>query len=244
MKPYYDDGKGIVIYNCNCLEFLPLECANADLVLTDPQYGIGFDVTSKRSRKSGLDFGRNNGKSVERDPQWKPLQNKDLTPFDPSTWIQFPEAMLWGANNYASKLPDSRGWLIWDKLGDKEPCAFGDVELCWTSIDMSTRIWRQVWRGLVREGEENVANGPKLHPCQKPAALMRWCLGFSKTSGTVLDPFMGSGTTLRAAKDLGRKAIGIEIEERYCEIAARRLSQEVLNLASESPLPALAPSLL
>jgi DNA modification methylase len=230
VTPYYDDGRGIVIYHGDCREILPT-LPKVDLVLTDPQYGIGFKVNATRSRKSGLGFGRNAGVEIDRDPKWVPLQNGDKTPFDPSPFLEFPEVMLWGANNYASKLPDSRGWLIWDKLGDKEPCAFGDCELCWTSLDMSTRIWRQLWRGLVREGEDNVANGPKFHPCQKPAELMRWCIGFSKTNGTVLDPFMGSGTTLRAAKDLGRKAIGIEIEERYCEIAARRLQQEVLSLA-------------
>ena len=229
MKPYYDDGKGIVIYHGDCRQIIP-SLTEVDLVLTDPQYGIGFDVNSKRSRKSGLDFGRNSGRTISRDPKWTPLQNRDNIPFDPSPFLAFPEVMLWGANNYASKLPDSRGWLIWDKLGDKAPCAFGDVELCWTSLDMSTRIWRQVWRGLVRQGEENVSNGPKLHPCQKPVALFRWCLGFSQTKGIVLDPFMGSGTTLRVAKDSGRPAIGIEIEEVYCERAAQRLQQEALSL--------------
>ena len=69
------------------------------------------------------------------------------------------------------------------------------------------------------------------HPTQKPIALMKWCMGFVPDAQTILDPFMGSGTTLRAAKDLGRKCIGIEIEEKYCEIAVRRLNQEVLPLA-------------
>ncbi len=68
------------------------------------------------------------------------------------------------------------------------------------------------------------------HPTQKPLNIMRWCLSFCPDAQIILDPFMGSGTTLRAAKDLGRKAIGIEIEERYCEIAAKRLSQEVMGL--------------
>lgn len=226
MTPYYEHN-GITIYHGDCLEVMPL-LSKVDLVLTDPQYGIGFNVNAKRSRKSGLDFGRNNGKEVKRDPDWSALQNRDKTPFNPVPFLEFEEAILWGANNYCHLLPASRGWLVWDKLGDKQPCCFGDCELAWTSFDMSIRIWRQLWRGLVREGEDNVANGPKLHPCQKPAELMRWCLGFSKTTGIVLDPFMGSGTTLRAAKDLGRRAIGIELEEKYCEIAAQRLSQEVL----------------
>lgn len=227
MRPYYEEN-GITIYHGDCREILPSLPAGAALV-SDPQYGIGFNVNAKRSRNTGLDFGKHR-KPADRNPDWTPLQNNDRTPFDPKPFLVFPEVILWGANNFAESLPNSRGWLIWDKLGDKQPCAFGDCELAWTSIDQSTRIWRQVWRGLVREGEENVANGSKLHPCQKPIALMRWCVRFT-SSDTIIDPYMGSGTTLRAAKDLGRKAIGIEIEEKYCEIAANRLRQEVLQFA-------------
>ena len=230
IKPYYDDGKGIVIYHGDCREIMP-ELCKVHLLLTDPQYGTGYKVKNNRGQNSGLAFGRNNGRDIEREPNWLPLQNSDKTPFNPAPFLNFPEVILWGANNYADKLPHSRGWLIWDKLGDKTPTDFGDAELAWTNSDMPIRIWRQLWRGLVREGEDNVANGPKLHPCQKPIELIRWCIGFSKTTGPILDPFMGSGTTLRAAKDFGRRAIGIEIEEEYCEIAARRLAQEVLALA-------------
>ena len=80
---------------------------------------------------------------------------------------------------------------------------------------------------MIRESEREVQ---RVHPTQKPIALMHWCLTWAMDAQTILDPFMGSGTTLRAAKDLGRKAIGIEIEEKYCEIAVRRLAQEVLPL--------------
>ena len=95
----------------------------------------------------------------------------------------------------------------------------GHVELAWTTLNQPTRASNYAHGQLASEG--------KSHPTQKPLPLMQWCVAF--TSGTVLDPFMGSGTTLRAAKDLGRKAIGVEIEERYCEIAAQRLSQQVLD---------------
>ena len=93
-----------------------------------------------------------------------------------------------------------------------------DAELAWTSKDMNTRL---IDCTISATNAERVG-----HPTQKPLAVMTWCL----SAQTILDPFLGSGTTLRASKDLGRKAIGIEIEERYCEIAAKRLSQEVFTL--------------
>ena len=98
---------------------------------------------------------------------------------------------------------------------------FGECEYCWTSLKFAPRIFRYRAVGV---------DGGKVHPTQKPEALMQWCLGFTKTARTVLDPFMGSGTTLVAAKRLGRRAIGIELEEKYCEIAARRLAQGALPL--------------
>ncbi len=224
--PYYQDDWA-TIYHGDCREVLP-HLPKVDLVLTDPPYGIGFDFQAKRSRTTSLNSSQKS-QYVCRDPEWSMVVGDDL-PFDPSPWIQFPSVVLWGANNYADKLPPGRGWLVWDKLGDKSPCAFGDCELAWTNRDMSIRIHRQLWRGIVREGEENVANGCKYHPCQKPLRLMTWCLSFFPDASVILDPYMGSGTTLVAAKQLGRKSIGIEIEEKYCEIAVRRLAQERLPL--------------
>ena len=95
---------------------------------------------------------------------------------------------------------------------------FADGELVWTSLD-----------AVVREFTLPNKGGKNQHPTQKPVKLMGWCIGLIDDPQSILDPFMGSGTTLRAAKDLNRKAIGIEIEEKYCEIAANRMSQEVLN---------------
>jgi site-specific DNA-methyltransferase (adenine-specific) len=126
-------------------------------------------------------------------------------------------AIVWGGNYYP--LPPSRGWLVWYKRDSVQTAA--DVELAWTSFDMNSRL---IDHTIAATNGERVA-----HPTQKPLRVMRWCLGFAPFAQTILDPFMGSGTTLRAAKDLGRKAIGIEIEEKYCEIAANRLRQEVLK---------------
>jgi site-specific DNA-methyltransferase (adenine-specific) len=99
--------------------------------------------------------------------------------------------------------------------------------LAWTNLPGTVRVFRLSRVEAFGANAESI----KTHPTEKPAVLMRWVLGLHWVpADTILDPFMGSGTTLRAAKDLGRKAIGIEIDERYCEIAAKRLAQETLGL--------------
>jgi DNA modification methylase len=131
--------------------------------------------------------------------------------------------IIWGANHFSDILPRSSCWLVWDKdnTGD-----YADCELAWTSFPRAVRRFRWRWNGMLQQDMANKEY--REHPTQKPVPLMRWCLSFA--DGVILDPYLGSGPSLRAAKDLGRRAIGIEIEERYCEIAARRLDQEVLAL--------------
>ena len=132
--------------------------------------------------------------------------------------------IIFGGNFFADILPISSHWIVWDKLNTMP--SFGDCELIYTSVDRkSVKKVTVEWNGLL--GKE----GARSHPTQKPLKLMVWfAKHYSDPKEIILDPFMGSGTTLRAAKDLGRKAIGIEIEEKYCEIAVRRLRQEVLAL--------------
>ena len=119
---------------------------------------------------------------------------------------------IWGGNFF--ELPPAQCFFVWDKY-QPEDFSSSMCEMAWVSLKMPAKIFRQSVQGY-----------DKFHPTQKPEALMKWCLKFLE--GSVCDPFMGSGTTLRAAKDLGRRAIGIEIEEKYCEIAAKRLAQKVL----------------
>ena len=209
MKPYYDED-GITIYHGDCREMLSHLCF--DVVITDPPYGISHPTNYLERDRGNLTACHN-----------YPLVFGDDQPFDPRFLVGWP-CVIWGANYFADKLPISSGWLVWDKQRpddlDQSRC-----ELAWSNFVKGVRLFPFLWHGMIRAGNECLE-----HPAQKPIALMKWCLQFKWCpEGTVLDPFMGSGTTLRAAKDLGRKAIGIEIEEKYCEKAATRLAQKVLD---------------
>ena len=207
-KPYFQD-EAVTIYHADCREILPLlEPGSVDLVLTDPPYGIGRDgqrpSTSSHGGHKGYEFLGWDSQRPSID-DFVSMMNKTRN------------LIVWGGQYFADLLPPSRCWLIWDK-GQRIDQA--DAELAWTTLDMPVRIYTLNRVALQGDGAK--------HPTQKPLSLIRWCLGFFPNAQLVLDPFMGSGTTLRAAKDLGRKAIGIEIEECYCEIAAKRMSQGVL----------------
>lgn len=211
MKPYFQDD-AVTIWHGDCREILPL-LDPVDLVLTDPPYGIGLDTDyTWRTAIDGAK--RGNYARIVGDDQ----------PFEPELLLGFAKVILWGANHYAARLPPSKGWLVWNKRDQGRPGMHSDAELAWTNVLNVTRCHNQYWQGAYRLHE----SGEFYHPSQKPVLLMRWCIELAGEAQTILDPFMGSGTTLRAAKDLGRKAIGIEIEERYCEIAAKRMSQGVL----------------
>lgn len=215
MKPYYQDSS-VTIYHGDCREIVPT-LGRFDLLLTDPPYGIKADnrasILSRVKLAAPTDYG-------ESDWDSKPLQISDVQMLLDSA----EKAIIWGGNYFP--LPPMPGWLVWDKLnGDSD---FADCELAWTNLKMAVRKLEFLWNGMLRAGEQRGKR--RVHPTQKPVELMTWCLGFAPDANTVLDPYMGSGTTLRAAKDLGRKAVGIEIDEAYCEIAARRMQQEVLAL--------------
>ncbi len=200
MRPYYDDGQA-VIYHGDCREVLP-GLAPMGVLLTDPPYGHG-------ERWQGGTWGA--APMYEDARRWDHVVDAETVT---ACVGAAHEAIIWGGNYYA--LRPSRCWLAWLKSSLMPTLA--DFELAWTSFDRPSKVWR----------EDRNPDGPRVHPTQKPLSLMEWCLALAP--GTVLDPFAGSGTTLLAAKNLGRTAIGIEIEERYCEIAAKRLQQEVLPL--------------
>lgn len=219
MTPYFEQD-GITIYCGNSRDILPLLDVESMAVVTDPPYGIGLSTHYGGGIRRG---------AYEVPGKNYPPVYGDDEPFDPAPFLSYPFALLWGAEHFATRLPDNAGrWLVWDKrVGVIPERTQGDCEMAWSSDPGVTRVFRHVWDGMVKDSERGI-EGRRRHPTQKPVVLMKWCIGFAPTDLTILDPFMGSGTTLRAAKDLGRRAIGIEISKDYCEIAVRRLAQEVL----------------
>jgi len=210
VRPYYEQD-GCTIYLGDCREILPT-LPKVDLVLTDPPYGIGRDgkpkSTSSHGGHKGYEF---TGWDTSR-----PTRETFGLVLKAAT-----DSVVWGGEYFSDLLPASRGWLLWDK-GQRIDQA--DGEMAWTTRDAPLRIFTLNRVAIATDGA--------VHPTQKPEALIQWCMTFFPYSDTILDPFMGSGTTLVAAKRLGRKAIGIELEEKYCEIAARRLQQGALNFGT------------
>ena len=216
MTPYYSDD-ACTIYHGDCREVAPVLGESFTLV-TDPPYGMGWNTdTSRFSGGTSASVAR---RGIGR-TDWGSVHADD-SPFNPSPWLAYPNVVLWGSNHFAARLPVGTT-LVWIKRFD---AAFGsflsDAELAWVKGGHGVYCSRDT--SMAGEARARV------HPTQKPLGIMRWSIERAGGERTVLDPFMGSGTTLRAAKDLNRKAIGIEIEERYCEIAASRLAQEVLAL--------------
>jgi DNA modification methylase len=182
------------LYLGDCLEILPT-LPKVDAVITDPPYGIGFGAShTKWSANRGVVLG-----------EWDAA-----IPSVSFLLTIAPEIIIWGGERFS--LPISRGWLTWVKP-DAAP-TFASTEFAWTNKDVPARHFSYAIGAV---NAERVG-----HPTQKPEALMRWCV--AKTTGTVLDPFMGSGTTGVACMNLGRKFIGIEIEPKYFAIACERIA--------------------
>ena len=186
-------------------------------MLTDPPYGI--DYSSDKMAYPGARF--TESLAGDNDLELVKWMLRQINHYE--TFI------IWGANNFPQLLPFPGIWLCWDKrVIDEADAVFGwPFELAWVNkTHGKARLYRIQHGGAINSDGKNQ---PRFHPTQKPVALFKRIIR-DFNSNTILDPFMGSGTSLRAAKDLGRKAIGIEIEEKYCEIAAKRMSQSVMQL--------------
>lgn len=224
-KPYYEE-KGIVIYNGDARELLP-RFPMVDLVLTDPPYGVGLEAKRAKQRGGGVSV-RLGGYPIEDTPEYvqcvvvpliefmRPRARRIvLTPGTRNLWL-YPPADDIGCFYSAA----GTGMGKWGFTCMQPILYYGSDPFLELSLGSRANSHGQTYPNDANQIE---------HPCAKPIRMWRWLTArASATTDTILDPFMGSGTTLVAAKQLGRKAIGIEIEERYCEIAVKRLAQEQL----------------
>ena len=204
--PYYQDDL-VTLYNGLCEDVLP-GLDNFDLLLTDPPYGIA-GIWSKGSEKHG--WGKANSVADVRN-EW------DAAP-PPREVLGLAldicdHAVIWGGNYF--DLPVSRGWLVWNK--PERNFSLAEAELAWTNRD-----------AVIRVGDFNRSDSNRWHPTQKPLRLMHWCLEQFPDARSVLDPYAGSGTTLRAAADRGIRSVGIEANESYCERIVARLAQQAFD---------------
>jgi site-specific DNA-methyltransferase (adenine-specific) len=207
----------VTLYLGDCEAIAPT-LQGVDAVISDPPYGIAF-------QHSGGGNGKGQGKWLAKTC----TIHGDDKPFDPSPWVEYPICLLWGADHYAQSLPYG-GWLIWDKLGGREDFGdvFSDAEIAWQNRKATCKIFRHLWKGLIRQGMGGVK---RLHVSEKPIPLMAWSMDQAKVpeGATVLDPYMGSGSTIIAAIRTGRKAIGIEIDPGHYATAVERIKNELAH---------------
>lgn len=206
-----------ILYLGDCIDILPI-LPKVDAVITDPPYGIG-------ANKQTLGKGK---KEFARGGDW------DESAPDLALCIGAAKLLcFWGGNYFADQLPVTNDWLVWHKKNDGR--SFSECELAWSNFGKQTRHISHHW-----SGEE------KNHPTQKPLPIMHWCIEQAGNPQTILDPFMGSGTTGVAAIQMGLKFIGIEREPKYFEIACRRIEQAVAQgqLFAPEPVKQIQESLL
>lgn len=226
MQPYWTSSDGrYAIYHGNSLDLLDqVGRAGVSAIVTDPPYGINYEASRYETKKSETAFSG--------------VIAGDANEFDPAhLLVSDVPKILWGGNNFAHRLP-AGGWLCWDKRTSEEADRmFGaPFEMAWCSDRAKFKILRCQHGGVVN------ADGPGIkrqHPTQKPIRVMEWCIRDVlrlKADSLVLDPYCGSGTTGVACVRLGHRFIGIEIEEKFCEVAVSRIKQEL----SQPRLPGLS----
>lgn len=202
----------------------------ADMVFTDPPYGInivkgignieGAKEFGRLGQKGGKSVGVVGGKGVIKPRLYHPIIGDDK-PFDPSFLLNLaPVIILFGANHYASKLPDSPAWLIWDK-GVSPDSTFSACELIWTNKGNHVRRYEYRWSGMIRAGIREEELKDRVHPTQKPVGLCFEMLN-NYEGNIILDLFLGSGSTLIACQKLNRVCYGMEIDQHYCDVIVKR----------------------
>ena len=237
-------GDWCTLYHADSAEITDtLRAHNPDAVIMDPPYGIklhkagvvsesGINVVSK----SGQLWKRHNpahgSHKIEGDDVGALLQ----------PWFSFPQTLLWGSDHLRSQLPDGGRFLCWDKLGERDGYDdFSDVEFGWHSRKgKATKVFHK-WKGMVRDrsgGDQE----PRCHPMQKPIRVMEWCIEQCRLEpgATILDPYIGSGTTAIAAFKRRMRFVGVEIDKRWFDVAVERINRMTADgPLFEQPAPGL-----
>lgn len=182
----------------------------ADMVFTDPPYGI----------KVAISDGKKHGKSIAKRNFFRPIigdESTDSAKRAIAMCRDIPIQIFWGGNYYAESLPPSSCWLVWDKVTGEND--FADAELAWTNQDSAVRIFKHQWNGMMKASERGEA---RVHPTQKPIILAEWCFDNYGNPKSVLDLFLGSGSTLIACEKTQRRCFGMEIDPLYCDVILDR----------------------
>ena len=201
--------------------------SKADMVFTDPPYGISV-VQNNQIGGGGAFGGKKNlkkgNKNFIKANKYNPIIG-DEKDYDPTHLLGLAENYcIWGSNHFADKLPNSRGWIVWDKIDGVEGTTknFSDIEMAWTNQDKPARIVRHRWQGLLKASEHK---DKRVHPTQKPIILSIECFKLLPDALNILDPFLGSGSTLIACEKTNRKCYGMELDPHYCDVIIKRWEQ-------------------
>ena len=196
----------------------------ADMVFTDPPYGISIVKNNNIGGDAKTHFGTIEGKNLVKATKYAPIKNDDTTKTAELSYKNVTafskNQIIFGGNYFTDFLPPRSCWLVWDKENSGN---FADVELAWTSFNKGAVLYKWLWNGLCRKGNREIEGKNRVHPTQKPVGLLSDILrDFSKSGEAILDVFGGSGSTLIACEQLERKCFMMELEPRYCDVIIRR----------------------
>lgn len=187
----------------------------ADMVFTDPPYGIS--IVDAKTKKVGAG-------NLAKNQEYAEVIGDDSTDtakefYQTCLSLEMDKFIIWGGNYFIDFLPFSKSWIIWDKRGDMNSNNFADGEMAWCSFDTRVRIYKQIWNGMIREGE----SGKRVHPTQKPVNMLGEIIKDHVEGINIFDGFGGSGSTMVACDQLGKKCFMIEMSPKYCQVIIDRM---------------------
>ena len=195
--------------------------SKADMVFTDPPYGI--EIVGNNGKVGGDNKAKNG------------VYSKVIADETTDTAKEFYQTcvslgmenfIIWGGNYFVDFLPFSASWIIWDKRGDMNSNNFADGEMAWCSFETRVRIYKQLWNGMIREGEKD----KRVHPTQKPIKVLSDIINDQIKGNLLFDGFLGSGSTMVASHQLKRKCYGMELDPKYCDVIVKRMIKLDSNL--------------